>query len=399
MSLREVAAIAVGQTQYKRRYTELTYPELIFTAVTRALEDARATIDDVDAVILPMAVDALGGVAHAERWATDALGGGGKPVIRVNTGGVTGLTAVQVAHDFVASGAFNVVLIAGADRVGESGDAQSILNRIWDPIYERPLPLNTITMLAMQAVRFMEKYGATEVDMARVAVKNHTNGARNPYAHIRQEVTLDEVLLSRMIAYPIKLFDSCPQSSGAAAMILCAEDETYRFSNQPAWIRGLGHSSETYWMGDRMGPALDCDHADSIALTHACNQAYSAAGIRAGDLDIAELYAPFSNTELHAVQDAGLCEKGEAMKLLEEGYFDSDGEIPVNPSGGVMCANPISVTALVRVIEAVLQVQGRAGDHQVTGAEYALATGIGGDHQFFGAVVVSSIKACRKDIT
>jgi acetyl-CoA C-acetyltransferase len=116
------------------------------------------------------------------------------------------------------------------------------------------------------------------------------------------------------------------------------------------------------------------------------------AGIRdpRRELQAAELYAPFSNIEPHAIQDVGLCETSETLELLEKGHFDLDGALPVNPSGGVLCANPISVTAMVRAAEAALQVQGRAGEHQVDGAKTVLATGIGGDHQHFAAVVVES---------
>lgn len=390
MSPRPVAIVGSAQLPFRSRYPEQTYPELVYSAASAALKDARATRADIDAVVIPVAPDALLGVVHAERWAADAAGALGKPLLRVHTGGSTGLSAVQVGYDLVASGEADVVLVAGADRVGESGDAQSILNRIWDPIYERALPLNTITMLAMQAVRFMRKYGATEEDMARVSVKDHRAGLRNPNAHIRQEVTVAEVLTSRMIAWPIKLLDSCPTSSGGAALVLCAGDRADRHAERPAWIRGLGHCTETYWMGDRMGPFAEADHADSPALSAAVRAAYHMAGIGPDDLQVAELYAPFSNIELHAIQDADLCAPGEVMRELAAGAFDHDGRVAVNPSGGVLCANAISVTALVRVIEAALQVRGLAGAHQVAGARHALATGIGGDHQYFGAMVVSA---------
>ena len=391
-SARKVAIVGTGQTPFQHRYPDLPYRELIFSAVQRVLEDAHACVDDIDAVVYPMAPDALIGVSHAERWAADAAGAIDKPFIRVNNGGVTGLSAVVAGYDLVASGMYDVVLVGGGDRVGESGDAQEILNRIWDPFYERSLPLNTITMLAMQAVRFMHKYGADERDMATVSVRSHRNALDNPYAHIRRAVTMEQVLASEPISSPIKLLDCCPQSSGGAAMLLCAEDVAERFTDRPAWIRGLGHSTETYWMGDRVGPDAVADHADSPELQRAAEAAYGMAGLRPADMDVAELYAPFSNIELHAVQDVGLCAPGEVMQRSRDGAFDRDGDIPVNPSGGVLCANPISVTALVRVIEAALQVTGRAGAHQVAGARNAIATGIGGDHQFFGAVIVADSK-------
>lgn len=392
--MRQVAIVGIGQTKHSGNRDD-TFQELIRETTQLVLNDAETTIDKIDAVVFSMAPDALIGTVHAERWIADTMGAQGKPCMRVNTGGVSGLSAVQTAYYHVASGLYDTVLVIGADRVGEAGDAQSILNRIWDPIYERALPLNTITMLAMSAIRFMEKYGATEEHMALVSVKSHDNAMLNPHAHIRKRVTVEDVLKSRMISYPIKLFDSCPKSSGGCALILTAADNVKSFPNKPAWIRGIGHSSETYWMGDRVGRKLDsehADHADSIALTRAAQQAYKAAGIKdpRREIDVAELYAPFSNIELHAVQDVGLCDYGEAPKLLEKGYFNIDGEMPVNPSGGVLCANPIAATAMIRVAEAALQVTGRAGEHQVEKAKRALATGIGGDHQFFGAVVVEA---------
>jgi acetyl-CoA C-acetyltransferase len=388
---RDVAVIGTGQIKYRRRYPDMIQPELMRRAVRTALDDARLQLDDIDAVVISQAPDALIGVMHAERWLADAAGAiGGRPMLRINTGGATGLSAVQAAYDHIASGLFDTVLVVGADRVGESGDAQSILNRIWDPMYERALPLNTITMLAMQAIRFFEKYGATEEDMARASVRLHANALRNPYAHIQEAVTVEEVLNSRMISYPIKLLDACPQSSGAAAMILASADVAERVTDRPAWITGLGFSAETYWMGDRMGPCAESDHADSPALTAAVQTAYAMAGITAADIQVAELYAPFSNIELHVIQDAELCKPGEVMQLQKEGYFDFDGQIPVSPSGGVLCANPIAVTAMIRALECALQIMGKAGDHQVPNVKHALATGIGGDHQFFASMVLSS---------
>ncbi|MPZ28270.1 MAG: thiolase family protein [Micromonosporaceae bacterium] len=387
--MRDVAIIGVGQTKYQHRYPDTPQPDLVRRAAQAALADAHLRADDLDAVVYSMAPDALIGVLHAERWVADAAGAAGRPMLRVNTGGSTGLSSVQAAYDHIASGMCDIVLVVGADRVGESGDAQTILNRIWDPMYERQMPLNTVTMLAMQGVRFFEKYGATPRDMARVAVKNHFNGVRNPVSHIQKEVTIEEVESSPLIAYPIRLFDCCPQSSGGAAVVLASAEVAERRGEALAWVTGMGFRAESYWMGDRMGPKAVSDHAESPQLAAAADAAYRAAGITAADIGVAELYAPFTTVELHAVQDVGLCPPGTVLERLWEGYFDLDGEKPVTPSGGVQCANPIAVTAMVRVIEAALQVAGRAGDHQVAGVRHALATGIGGDHQFFGAVVVS----------
>jgi acetyl-CoA C-acetyltransferase len=387
--MRDVAIVGVGQTKHTGNRND-SYQELIYETAQLVLKDANASFNDIDAGVISIVPDAFIGTAHAERWVADTIGVKGKPFMRVNTGGVSGLSAVQIAYYHIASGLYDSVLVIGADRIGESGDAQTILNRIWDPIYERAMPLNTITMLAFQAVRFMEKYGMTERHMAMVSERLHRNGALNPNAHIRKEFSIEEILDSRMISYPIKLLDSCPKSSGGCALLLTAADNVHKFTDNPAWIRGIGHSTETYFMGDRVGPRTEADHADSPALTKAAQDAYKMAGITdpINEIDVAELYAPFSNIELHAIQDVGLVKEGEILTRLENGHFEINGGMPINPSGGVLCANPIAATAMIRVAEAALQVTNKAGAYQVKNAKKALATGIGGDHQFFGAVVL-----------
>lgn len=394
MSRRSVAIVGVGQTPCSSRRDDVTYYELAREPVVKALNDANLTIGDIEAFVYSMAPDSLIGISSPDRWIIDAIGATNKPFMRINTGGSSGLSALQVGYYHIASGIFDTVLVMGVDRVGESGDAQTILNKIWDPFYERSLPLNTITMLAFQAVRFMHKYGTTEEHMAMISVKNHKNALLNPYAHIRKEVTIEDVLKSPVVAWPIKLYDSCPQSTGGAAIILCSEEKARKITDTPAWIKGLGHCSETYYMGDRMGAQSEGEHADSPALRIAAKRAYAMAGITdpVKEIDVAELYGPFSNVELHAIQDVGLCKPGEIGKLVERGFFNLDGELPVNPSGGVLCSNPIAATALIRAAEVALQVCGKADDHQVPEARTGIATGIGGDHQFFATMVISCDK-------
>lgn len=391
--MRDVGIVGVGQTNFVTNRTDVSYPELVAEGVALALEDAGLTMSEVDAVVFPLAPDALIGVGNGERWCVEAIGATGKPFMRVNNGGATGLTAVIAGWMHVASGLFDVVLVAGADRVSESGSAQSVLNKMWDVGYERPYPLNTINMLALSAVRYMHKYGADETDMARVTVKNRRHASRNPHAHLRQPVTLDEVLSTRMLSWPIKLGDACPSSTGAAAMVLASADRALASERPVAWIRGIGQNSETFWMGDRVGPAHVGDHGDADALAVAFERAYRQAGITdpATQVDVAELYAPFSSVELHAIEAAGLCGKGKAPEELKRGRFELGGPGPVVvPSGGVLCSNPIAVTGTVRAIEAALQVTGRAGERQVEGADVAIASAIGGDHQFYATTVIAN---------
>jgi acetyl-CoA C-acetyltransferase len=390
---RPVAALGAGQTRFGATRDAPTYVEMLHQSAESALAASGLTIDDIDAIVLALAPESLMGVNHAERWCVDYVGGRLMPVLRIQTGGATGLSAIQAGYHHVAAGLYDRVLVVGADRVRESGDAQKIFNKIWDPFYERDLPFTTITMIAMSAVRYMHRYGMTERQMARVSQKAHHNGALNPNAHIRREVTIDEVLESRYLAWPLKLLDACPQSAGGCAVVLASEDAVDERVHSPAWITGISMAGETYYIGDRLQLSeRGYDYGDAEALAVAAERAYAMAGITdpRNEIDAIETYASFTPVEIHNAEALRVADQGTAGPLFEEGFFDLDGEIPLNPSGGVICTNPISVTAMVRFAEAVLQVQGRAGAHQVDGAKTVVATGAGGSHQFFNVAVVTS---------
>jgi len=392
MKATRVGIIGIGQSEFKARRDDANYPELVREGVALALADAKRELADMEAVVYSLAPDALLGIGNAERLGIDAVGARNKRFMRVNTGGSTGLSSVAVGHAHIAAGACDIVLVAGGDKVGESGDSQTILNKIWDPTYERQLPLGTITMLAMSGVRAMHKYGMTEEDMARVTVKNRSHAARNPKAHLRKEVTVEDVMASRYISWPIKLLDACPQSSGGCAIVLASERYIRENKLDAVWITGIAHCSESYYIGDRMGNGFIADHADAHALARAFERSYRMAGIKnpANEVHVAELYAPFSNTEFHAIEAAGLAGLGESMAMLREGQFYIGSKTAVSPSGGTLCTNAIAVSAMARVAEAALQVWGRAGEHQQPGAKVAVASGNGGDHQFFGTAVVQA---------
>jgi acetyl-CoA C-acetyltransferase len=393
VKVRNVGIVGFGQTKHVTRREDVTFPELVREGADLALADADIGIDEVDAVVFPLAPDALIGVSSGERWCVDAVGAVGKPFMRVNNGGATGMSAVLTAHTHIASGMFDVVLVAGADRVSESGSAQSVLNKMWDVGYERSLPLNTITMLALSAGRYLHKYGWTETDMARVSEKNRYHASLNRFAHLNSTITVEEVLASRVLAWPIKLGDACPASTGAAGIVLASEDWIRRNRRTPAWVRGVGQNTETFWMGDRVGDRAVNDHADAGALAIAFERAYSMAGVTdpRSQIDAAEVYAPFSSVELHVIEAARLAALGKSPKHLADGEFRLGSAGPVvNPSGGTQCSNPIAVTGAIRVGEAALQVLGRAGDRQVEDARVAIASAIGGDHQYYSTMVLSN---------
>jgi acetyl-CoA C-acetyltransferase len=247
-------------------------------------------------------------------------------------------------------------------------------------------------MLALSACRYMHKYGSTELDNARVAEKNRYHASLNPFAHLRDPVTVEEVMASRMVAWPLKLMDLCPASTGAAGVVLASEDWIRRNGRSAAWIRGIGQNTETFWMGDRVGSHAVGDHADAPALATAFQRAYDMAGLTdvRSQVHAAEVYAPFSSVELHVIEAAGLAARGEAPKHIANGEFRlGQGGPVVNPSGGTQCSNPIAVTGAIRVGEAATQVLGKAGDRQVPDARVAIASAIGGDHQYYSTMVLA----------
>ncbi len=393
MSGDRVGIVGIGQSAFRARRDDASYPDLVREAVVLAMNDAGMEFDAIQAVVYSLSPDAMIGIGNAERLGVDAVGGRSKPFLRINNGGATGISSVAAAYYHVASGMFDVVLTAGADKVGECGDSQTVLNKIWDPSYERPLPLGTINMLAMSGVRYMQRYGMTEEDMALVTVKNRRHASLNPKAHLRKVVTIDDVMTSRYISWPLKLLDCCPQSSGGAAMVLASERYIRENNLDAVWITGVGHAAETYWMGDRMGNNPTAEHADAYALGRSFEKAYRMAGITdpAKQVHVAELYAPFSNTEYHSIDAARLVARpGDSIQQLRDGEFELGGRIPVNPSGGTLCTNAIAVTAMARVAEVALQVWGRSGDHQAKGVRLGIASGNGGDHQIFGTMVIEA---------
>ena len=245
MSGDRVGIIGIGQSEFRSRRDDASYPDLVREGVARAMADAKLDFDAIQAVVYSLSPDAMIGIGNAERLGIDAVGGRSKPFLRINTGGATGISSVAAAYYHVASGMFDVVLTAGADKIGECGDSQTVLNKIWDPSYERPLPLGTINMLAMSAVRYMERYGMTEEDMALVTVKNRRHASLNPKAHLRKEVSVEDVLDSRIISWPIKLLDCCPQSSGGAALVLASERFIKANNLDAVWITGVAGAAET----------------------------------------------------------------------------------------------------------------------------------------------------------
>ncbi|MCX5829064.1 MAG: thiolase family protein [Deltaproteobacteria bacterium] len=392
MTRRKVAIIGVGQTQYRSQH-EATLPELAQQAALAALEDADMTMEDIEAVVFSMGPSEFVGMNDPEKWCVGAVGGRNRPFMRINTGGATGTSAIHAGFYHIASGIFDSVLVVGADKVRECKDSQQVLNTIWDPLYERQFALTTITMAAFQAVRHIHLYGTTEEQMALIAVRSWKNALNNPVAHLKGRITVEDVMKSPYLCWPIKKYEICPSSAGGAAVVMVSEKKARRMGCRPAWIKGCSEFANTVFQGDQMGGRAEMDFADSDILAMAAKEAFHQAGIAnpLKDIQVAELYAPFTICEISMVEALGFCGKGEGGRLNERGFFDIGGRIAVNPSGGTLCANAIAVTGLARVCDGALQVMEKATPGmQVEGVRNVVCHGEGGSFQFHAVVVLGA---------
>ena len=382
-----VAVIGSGQTRCGKRF-DVSYPELVREAVVAALEDAGITFREVQAVVAGSMPPAMEGVNGPHLYWVDAMGAAGKPVLRVATCGSTGISVAQAAFYHVASGLFDVVLAVGAQKMYE-GEPQGTMATVADPFFQRPFLAGAPGIFALQCNEYIHYYGLPEERVreaaALLSVRNHRAAVNNPHAHIRTEITVEDVLKSRVIAYPVRLLDVCPASDGACAVVFASARAAARAANRPAWVRGVGYCGEEHFYGDS-------DKVRWQAAIRAAGNAYRMAGISnpRKELDVAEVYNPFTFQELLYYECFGFCDEGKGCELVEKGVVMPGGELPCDPSGGVLCTNPIGATGLQRVAEVALQIQGKAGARQIDGVRTGLAHAMGGMDQFNGVMILGS---------
>jgi acetyl-CoA C-acetyltransferase len=366
-----VGIIGVGQTHHAAKRLDASGVELIAEAVTRALDDAQLTMDDIDAIVIGN-MDHFENINYVDMWALDGLGAFMKPVFKVTTGGTTGTTVAASGYYQAASGLFDVVLAVGWEKNSES-DTQAAIATCANPILERDSFAGAIGPLATEYSMYMKAYGATEEDAAIAAARARNNALNNPYAHSRQAVTVEDVMKSPMLSYPIKFLDICPRSDGSCAVIFASEEKAKKLCPKPAWV----HASVVRHDYTHFG---DLEWTFMPTLERATAAAYKLAGITdpLNEFDVAELYLPCSTCAVKWMDSMGFCEEGGAPELVRKGTFHMDGQMPINPSGGVISTNPIGATGLLRVGEAAWQIMGKSGDRQVENVKKALCTGFGG---------------------
>jgi acetyl-CoA C-acetyltransferase len=345
--------------------------ELINEAVVRALDDAELTRNDIDAIVIGN-MDHFEGTNYVDTWSVDGSGGFMKPIMKVTTGGTTGTTVAMAGYYHAASGLFDKVLAIGWEKNSESDTTGAIITA-FDPVLDRPTFGGAIGGLAAAAHRYMASTGATERDAAMVAVRDRKHALNNPYAHLQLDITVEDVMKTPMISYPIKYLDMCPRTDGACAVVFASQDVATKIAPKPAWVQGTINRHNYALAFDPNWDRLETLEESSKIL-------YERLGIKepSKEFDVMELYTPSSFAGLQWVEELGLCERGGGPKLIASGATNMGGELPINPSGGVLSSNPIGATGLQRVAECALQIMGKADKRQVDGAKLALATGFGG---------------------
>ncbi len=360
-----VAVLGAGLTRFMRRALE-TPKELAFEAAKTALEDAGLTIADIDCVVSVTAPEAFDGVHMNGEYLADGAGAWGKPYMRTYVGGGSGVFGLVAGWYHIASGHFDTCLVVAEEKMSPAlPHPQGAFNAIYDQFTERPLGVNLLWIFALEMNRYMQTHGIPMETFARVAQKNKRNGIDHPSAQpgIAGDFTIEQIMASEVMAWPVQRLMVSPISDGAGAMVLASERFARRMSRPPVWIEGVGWNLDTsYWTNrDLYYPRY---------LEKAARMAYEMAGISdpRRDIHVVEPYDPFAYKELHHLEGLLLADKGQAPRLAEEGFWERDTAqgIPASPSGGLLgVGNPIAAAGMMKLAEIYWQLQGQAGPRQV----------------------------------
>ncbi len=376
------AIVGIGQTHHAAARRDVSLGGLVREAAQRALTDAELEWGEIEAVVLGKAPDVLEGMMSPELYLADSLGAAGKPVFRAYTSGNAGGMAASMGVNLIAAGLHSRVLVVSFEKQSEADSAGATLQHL---PFEARWQGGTGSLFGALCREYIHRSDAPPHIGDLAALKDRQNAVLNPYAQVRRaDITLEKIAASRMLWDPIRLLHSCPSSDGACAVVLCDEASALDHS-RPAWVHACAVRTEppVAPQHDSVDPRCGRDCASAV---------YRQAGMvdPLRDLHVAELFVPYSWTEPLLLENLGFVAAGRGWRLIEEGATTLTGALPVNPSGGLLGANPIGAAGLVRFAEAALQVRGEAGAHQVDGARLALGHAAGGYSNCVAMWVVGS---------
>ncbi len=390
-----VACIGAGMTKFVRRAEESS-GELAAQAVNMALEDAGLTMDDIDSVVLGTAPDAFDGIHMNGEHLIAGSGGKNKPYMRHFVGGGTGVFSPIHGWMHVASGKFRNCLVVTEEKMSPCvpHPAGAFLT-IFDRVTEQPLYLTLLHIFALEMARFMEIYGWTEEELAWVSVNNKKNALDHPAAQIPANLTVEDVLNSKLLSWPVKRYDISPTSDGAVAIVLSNEDMARAQKKHPVFIEGVGYRLDTaYWC------TRDLAFPNYVAM--AARDAYKMAGISVpeDEIQLWEPYDPFDYKALHHMNGLLMDRTGRKVReLFESGAFARDGTHPLCPSGGALgVGNPIAATGLMKIAELYFQLSGQAGARQVKRPAHRGIAQAWGDLMQVGTVVIMGAEGAPPNV-
>ena len=369
----KAAIIGVGQSKFGKR-SDASLRELAFEAYTQAIDDAGIDPATIDASLVCSAT-------HYDKQRSPAgvvaeyLRLNPQPTFNVEAACASSAVGLRTAFALVTSKLHNTIAVIGVQKMTElsNDEIQELMGRAGDVMWESPFGTTMPAYYAMYATAHMARYKTTEEDMARVTVKNRMYGAKNPNAMFQKPVTVEEVLKSRMVSTPLKLFDCCANADGAACLIV-SNAEKAKKAEKPVWIAGLGLASSPMSLAGRKGPLTSFE-----VTKNAAKSAYEMAKVGPRDVDVAEVHDSFSITELLNYEDLGFAEPGKGASLLKSHETELGGKIPVNVDGGLLSkGHPVGATGASQLVTLVKQLRGEAGALQVDNAKIGLAQNIGG---------------------
>jgi len=369
--MREVAIVAAGMTPFGELW-DRSLRQLFADAALEVIE--KAGVDHLDAIYVGnMSGGCFVGQEHLGPLMADQIGMAGVPSTRVESACASGGIALRTAYFEVASGASDLVLASGVEKMNDGADVTNVLATAADQELEVYHGITFPGLYAMIARAHMEAYGTTLEDLSWVSVKNHRHGALNPKAQFPREFTLEQVMNSTPVADPLRLLHCSPVSDGGAAVLLCPLDQAKKYTDQPIKILGTGQATSPMALADRKDPAF----LDSVQLS--AERAFKIAGVGPGDIDVAEVHDCFAISEICCIEALGLVERSQAAGAAASGLTALGGKIPVNTSGGLKSkGHPVGATGIAQVIEIFEQLRGESGARQVQGARLGLAQNMGG---------------------
>jgi acetyl-CoA C-acetyltransferase len=383
--MKDVAVIGAGCTTFGEKWSH-SFRDLFIEAGAIALEDANLSGEQIDALFVGnMSAGRFVEQEHIGALIADYAGLATEHTAstRVEAACASGGLAFRQGVMAVASGMADIVVAAGVEKMTDVAPGQTVdtlagaADREWEGFVGATFP----GLYAMIATDYMHRYPLNREQLAQVAVKNHYNGARNPIAQFQQEITIDTVISSSLVADPLRLFDCSPITDGAAAVILAPLEVARKYTDTPVKVLASAQASDTIALHDRR------DISTLDATVDASRKAFRQAKLTHKDIDLVEVHDCFTIAEICAIEDLGFCTKGEAGKLTAEGVTALNGDLPVNTSGGLKaCGHPVGATGIKQIYEVVQQLRGEAGKRQVE-AKVGMAHNVGGT----GATVVVHI--------